>query len=787
MTSLEETIAKILEARFLGIGTSEIARSLGLLDASEVSSYENNAASSIKEAIGEGARNISEISARVGLTPITITGVAYLYGIKLPKWRLPKPYTSRSEIKEQRIADIRQAIDNGAPSVEVISEQTGLHKLAVKYYARQGGVRLPESTYQQSDVRRPKSERIALIRQDVEEGVPTIELMAQIEGLSPITIRQYATKAGINLPGVNKRAPRVETIEAIRQVVAEGATMDVIVQRIGLKESTIRTYAWENDISLPRKPMPKRLGSGYTKAQRIQMIEAAVASGADSVEAVARQVQLSPHTIRVYSAEAGIILPESIGERGTTLKSRSMVGHISTRINAIESQAKREQILELVYILEAKINQLLQRESWPVQKAFEYLRSLKRFHPQSYERFDRLVEIFRKYEEAEKSGTLILPDKLGNGLGLSSQGVASILYRVGLGYFLKSERHNYPVSKKGRMGKRLEILHRAIAEGVKSLEELCRRTSLKPNGFYMFYKRHHIELPPNLIPFRYKPEMDAAIDRGEPLPAIGAAGGYTGNARRQNAYLYLMHSGQFEDWKQKRKEAKEAKKAEEAQICQELPSVLEARVAQLAENASWAERMALRYVQAVKYVKQPYKRLIRLFSQYEAARNKGRKLSLEKLGKPLGMNQSYVGHILNKVGLEPMIRGHIKAPRYSQETKALVRKVSKLGISSADASYFLGLPGHYAGQLSRRKGFKFKPKSYLARIGVRSLTYRLASQIYEAKDAGFKRGEIAELLDTSRNVVAYAFDNGPTFAPKIVRVLRALYGSNVNKPYRVSA
>ena len=64
-------------------------------------------------------------------------------------------------------------------------------------------------------------------------------------------------------------------------------------------------------------------------------------------------------------------------------------------------------------------------------------------------------------------------------------------------------------------------------------------------------------------------------------------------------------------------------------------------------------------------------------------------------------------------------------------------------------------------------------------------TYRLASQVYEAIDAGFEREEIKELLETSDNAIDYVLRYKSKIAPVIKDALKKLYPSKkVTRPYR---
>lgn len=80
--------------------------------------------------------------------------------------------------------------------------------------SRVGGSR-PKRVY------RPIEERIALIRQDAEEGVPCVELIVQIEGITRGYVHKLAREAGIVLPkkGYHGHISPVQKIANIRQAI----------------------------------------------------------------------------------------------------------------------------------------------------------------------------------------------------------------------------------------------------------------------------------------------------------------------------------------------------------------------------------------------------------------------------------------------------------------------------------------------------------------------------------------------------------------------------------------
>ena len=64
------------------------------------------------------------------------------------------------------------------------------------------------------------------------------------------------------------------------------------------------------------------------------------------------------------------------------------------------------------------------------------------------------------------------------------------------------------------------------------------------------------------------------------------------------------------------------------------------------------------------------------------------------------------------------------------------------------------------------------------------VTYRLASQIYEAYDVGFTIGESVELLDSSERKVRWALEYRDKVEPVLVRTLQKMFrDKEITTPY----
>lgn len=341
--------------------------------------------------------------------------------------------------------------------------------------------------------------------------------------------------------------------------------------------------------------------------------------------------------------------------------------------------------------------------------------------------------------------------------------------------------------------RRISTIRKAINEGVKSLEELCRRAGVKnPQSIWKYCEEYGIKMPDDLEPFRYRPEIDELIDRGLSLADIGKEFGIGKEAVRQ----YIEYSGQYEFFRRKREETKEKKRKEkinEKNIFRSIHGFVEARARQLAKEQGWAYEMAVEYYLThpfkIRY-RTPFEKLVKLFELYEKARKKGEKVILRELADYAGFNfPFYPRQILRKVGLAPI---HRENKIRKREKMAATRRGFELPLPAVDVGYFLGLD-NISTIRNRFQRIGERPEYETINIFVslqtynRKLTYKLVSEIYEAKDCGFKRKEIAELVSRSEEYVDRALEERNVYEPFLIDCLRELYNDkSVKTPYVTS-
>ena len=145
-----------------------------------------------------------------------------------------------------------------------------------------------------------------------------------------------------------------------------------------------------------------------------------------------------------------------------------------------------------------------------------------------------------------------------------------------------------------------------------------------------------------------------------------------------------------------------------------------------------------------------------------------------------------------KISKKQRRRIHLQRKRTvktSPYKKGCLERAVRVSMPVGDIAYFLEVPYHivdgffsvyYQGKKKRASTEKF-----IKQVGVLKkdqLTYRSASQIYEALDAGFFQKEINESYN--EEIVNYAFLKRDEIQRHIVRSLKQLFlDKHIDKPY----
>ncbi len=356
----------------------------------------------------------------------------------------------------------------------------------------------------------------------------------------------------------------------------------------------------------------------------------------------------------------------------------------------------------------------------------------------------------------------------------------------------KISRGIFNLDRKSKFDSEEVIVQRVrdgLQNGINSLEELCKTVKVGRVRLSDLRKKYDIQLPADLKPYKTRPELDELIEQGMKLDEIGKIVGLT----RERVRQYIFSSGQQNLWEQKKEEKKQLVTMGEQERISELNQIfclLDGLTKQKAKESGWPYEKALEYVNGKEQFREngySFGNLVRFFKNYERAVKSGREASHRKL--TTGTRIPYIGgavkRLLQKVGLPSNVSGDKRKKRVITvlEKKEAIKRAAALPISYEDTAYFLKLPSYVVrGNLNRwglnKKSHKSRPIKYFTKgqsEGNNCLTYRLASQVYEACDAGFNLEETCELLDTTEEIVDYTITNERRIAPKIEKALKVVY------------
>ena len=215
--------------------------------------------------------------------------------------------------------------------------------------------------------------------------------------------------------------------------------------------------------------------------------------------------------------------------------------------------------------------------------------------------------------------------------------------------------------------------------------------------------------------------------------------------------------------------------------------LLEERIEQLAKIEGPGWEAAVQYYRKLGRINSNFLEIVaKALTHYFSARESGKKLSLAELGRGTTLEKgSYLGKILASFGLEPFYGTRDRNPLPLWKKEAIHRSNNTI-LSPKDIGYFLNVPSKLV--ISRfSKLNNSKPQSNRYIHEKKSLTFRLASQIYEAADAGFSPSETLELIGTaSSGIINDALDKRKIIEPEIISALHVIYNDEtICKSYKL--
>jgi len=233
--------------------------------------------------------------------------------------------------------------------------------------------------------------------------------------------------------------------------------------------------------------------------------------------------------------------------------------------------------------------------------------------------------------------------------------------------------------------------------------------------------------------------------------------------------LYKLYKAKREERKKKKKEKILAIKSREGRkVLREIFQFVYERIYKNTNKLS--ERKTLEYFLFTE-TRCSLSKLERLFSNYEKAINSEEEPSQIKLSKGTNITYTYIGKILKRVGLKLFLKRN--KPISEEEIERIKVSSRETGLSLSDITYFTEIKEYIVRAVCKRQ--KIKIKSHHNQY----FNYKLASQIYEAKDSGyfkeFSKEEVAQLLNTSTKTIDYALENRKLIEKVISQSLKVIY------------
>lgn len=354
----------------------------------------------------------------------------------------------------------------------------------------------------------------------------------------------------------------------------------------------------------------------------------------------------------------------------------------------------------------------------------------------------------------------------------------------------------------------IDEIKKAIDEGAKSIDEISEMIGIKPLTIYNYYRKK-VELPKfekRLLDYQgeyYSPKInpiiDSLIEAGANLEEITEELESIGMKKYSREWInqYTLRTGQHEKWKNARAKVG-CKRARDFYLGKIASQIKEIEKRKYREECPWAYKKTEKFFFAING-RHDYEKVFSFLKHYQTAKENGERISLEEFGEEHGLSFTYVGKILKTVGEKPLIKPHQKirelVPEYKRQA---LERAAEIPMSGENLAYFLGLSRgvvsrHYTNFSARKRS---KIEEYVARFGsgknLSYLTYRLASQIYEAVDeeeeeeggCGFSREDTLEVLGCSERVYDYAVEHRDEIEPVIVNALKVLYpDKKIDKPF----
>jgi hypothetical protein len=349
--------------------------------------------------------------------------------------------------------------------------------------------------------------------------------------------------------------------------------------------------------------------------------------------------------------------------------------------------------------------------------------------------------------------------------------------------------------------KKVADIQRLLEEN--NLERIYAQYSFgSPFMLFNFCEANNITIPKLITPYsRADLEIKDLVIQGYSSREIGIQKGYC------STWILncLIGSGLYESGKQARQERIEfsSKRSNIMSLNNGRKAFLRVLYAQLesqAKEEGWAYEKAVAYWSRLNkkhHLVKPFSDYLRVFEVYAQAKERGERLSLEEIAQESNFRLMSLLRMLKAVGVGSM--RWTTAPRNPKPVQEAIHRGIGRGLGAKDLMYFLDLShNHVAGAFITQK------VSHSPNLAVeiwdskkrknRYIPLCVASEVYEANDAGFELEEIEELLMVNRKrrkyprrIIHSLLLSRAEVEPVLVDTLRELYNrKDLDKPYKVS-
>lgn len=203
------------------------------------------------------------------------------------------------------------------------------------------------------------------------------------------------------------------------------------------------------------------------------------------------------------------------------------------------------------------------------------------------------------------------------------------------------------------------------------------------------------------------------------------------------------------------------------------------------ESSDWAYQKSLDYFMKNTLTRLAFEDILEFLRRYNDCKDQGVKKSLKDLRKGLKISYSQGARILYCVGGEPLY-GRKYWVTLTNQDEMRIKRAYSIEMPATDLEYFLEIPLHKLLDKFKEIGER-KLCRTITTLDGKPLTYRIASQMFMAEDAGYSDKEMIEEFDINERVLNHFYRHKKEIKETIVNALRVLYGdSKINKPYIIS-